>query len=418
MDSPSWKDVFHSAFGSCLHCFKAPSSIDDSDSDSFQRPPRYLESLLTEPLLDTDTEAETVSLHSNVGQNQSRRKKKLQKKHITFFGYDLFGRRSTGPIHLPEDDEEDGDEIPRRSRRQRQRPARTSSSTISFDGNISDAAPLDSAAINERVIEEEEVRAAKEREKEERKRKRRERKEMKRFAAALAQTGGEGEFEGFQGSGTSYAHIPSPFQQEFLPSSPSVSSDYFGPFQQATASAVDGDEDDAADLDGGLYAARKPNEGGSSVSGGGSDSRRSPGGTSASRSDYSDSRPSSLASEFQPPKPKTKKPKKSSSSSSSSKTKSAKSRSSASATSSEQTESLVSPASPNSLMSPASSFGMIPPSGAEDKPAVDFQRSGFPMPGFGTYSDSARYFPSPGLGFNGVPRNGVARGGAFLASRD
>ncbi|KAJ3742806.1 hypothetical protein DFH05DRAFT_1256769 [Lentinula detonsa] len=407
MDSPSWTDVFHSAFSSCLHCFQAPSN--DSDSDSVQRPPRYLESLLTEPLLDTDTEAETVSLHSNVGDNRQRRKKK-QNKRITFFGFDLFGKRSTGPIHLPEDDEE-VDGLLRRPRRQRQRPTRISSSsspsTITFDGNVSDAAPLDSAAISERVIEEEETRAAKEREKDERRRKRKQRKEMKKFAQVLMQNGGEGEFEGFQGSGGSYPHIPSPFQPGFLPS-PNL--DGFGPFHQAIHVAQ-GDEDDAADLDGSLYAARKPNEGGSSISGGGSDSRRSPGGTSTSRSDYSDPRLLSMTGNVQPSQPKTKSKKSKSpvSTSSSSKTKSTKSRSSASATSSEQTESLASPASLNSLNSPSLT---------ENKPILEFQSSGLPKPGFGKFGDFERSFPSPGLEFNGAPRNGVARGGAFLASRD
>ncbi|KAJ4480873.1 hypothetical protein J3R30DRAFT_2367291 [Lentinula aciculospora] len=403
MDSPSWTDVLHSAFGSCLHCFKSTSR--DNDSDSVQRPPRYLESLLTEPLLDTDTEAEIVSLHSSVGDNNRRRRKQKQKQ-VTFFGFDLFGKRSTGPIHLPEDEEE-VDELLRRSRRQKQRSTRISSpslpSAITFDGSVSDAAPLDSAVIDERVIEEEERRAVKEREKEERRRKRKERKEMKKLAQVLLQNEGQGEFEGFQGSGGSYPHLPAPFQQEFLPS---PNSDDFGPYLQAHNHAhADGEEDDAADLDGGLYAARKPNEGGSSSSGGGSDSRRSPKGTSMSRSDYSDSL--SQANDFAPFQSITKKKssKSSASTSSSSKTKSTKSRSSASATSSERTTSLASPIS----------------SIAEDKPSrVAIEGLGFPRSGFGNL-DSERSFPSPGLGtggFNGAPRNGMARGGAFLASRD
>ncbi|KAJ3867821.1 hypothetical protein EV359DRAFT_61167 [Lentinula novae-zelandiae] len=410
MDSPSWADVFHSAFNSCLHCFQAPSV--DSDSESVHRPPRYLESLLTEPLLDTDAEAETVSLHSNVGDNRRRRsRKQKQKKQITFFGFDLFGKRSTGPIHLPEDDDEEVDELLRRSRRQRQRTTRISSSsspsTITFDGNVSDAAPLDSAAIDERVIEEEELRAVKTREKDERRKRRKERKEMKKLARVLMQNGGQGDFEGFQGSGGSNSHTPPPFQQGFLPS---PNSDDFGPFRQAQTYADNRDEDEAADLDGSLYAARKPNDGGSSVSGGGSDSRRSPRGTSASHSDFSN--PRSFAEDSVTSQPKKKKSKKSSAStSSSSKTKSSNSRSSASATSSEQTESL---ASPISSMSPASSQTTTLPSVAVDKPTLEFEGSGFPRSGFGI----ERSFPSPGLGFNGAPRNGVARGGAFLASRD
>jgi hypothetical protein len=56
-------------------------------------------------------------------------------------------------------------------------------------------------------------------------------------------------------------------------------------------------QDNDTDFNGGLYAARKPNDG-SSVSGGGLDSRHSPSGTSASRSDYSSSRPSPLVGDF------------------------------------------------------------------------------------------------------------------------
>ncbi|KIK66316.1 hypothetical protein GYMLUDRAFT_38136 [Collybiopsis luxurians FD-317 M1] len=453
MDSPSWTDAFHSAFTSCLHCFKAPSS--DSDAESLHnnsrsnRPPRHLESLLAEPV-DTDTEAETVSLHSNIGDSGNRRQrtkknKKNNSRNITLFGFDLFGKRSTtGPIHLSEDEDEEGGY----HRRSRRRPSRSSS--LTFDSNMSDAAPLDSAAIGERVIEEEELRAAKEREREERKRKRKDRKEMKRLAQALVQDGSAGDFEGFQGSGDNYPNIPSPFQHAmYLPNT----SEDFGPFQNGVAPPVPApmpqNDDDDADFDGGLYASRKPQDG-SSVSGGGSDSRRSPGGTSASRSDYSNSRPSPVPSplatdlispthhhhtvlepQLEPKKKKKSKKSSSSSATSSSKTKSSsKSRSSASATSSDQTPSL---ASPISTASPVlSSDGAAAPSPLSERfpeenrkkptPMMDFEG----MQGFGA---EERGFPSPGLGFGntgsgmgmgglGTPRNNIARGGAFLATRD
>lgn len=412
MDSPSWKDAL---IGSCLQCFKTPAG--DSDSESIhnhpQRPSRHLEPLLEPLLTDTDTEAETLSLHSNIGDTRRQRKQKQKQKRnnigISFFGFDLFGKQAA-PIHLPEDEDE-VDELLRR--RDRRRPNRDSSSSITFDGSVSDAAPLDSAAIGERVVQEEELRAIKEREKEERRRKRKERKEMKRLAQALVQNRDDGEFEGFQGSGDnvgvagSYPNIPSPFQQARYSHSPHT--EEFGPFRSA-------DEDDA-DLDGAVYVARND---GSSVSGGGSDSRRSPGGTSASRSDHSYSRlpgatiaDLSASTQIQPKKKKSKK----SPSLTSSNVKSSTSRSSASATSSDQT----SLASPASLMSPIYSDELLADNFPRDsalesrkKPTLVFEGSGFPNSGVNA---DDRSFPSPGLGFN-APRNFQARGGAFLASRD
>ncbi|KAF5381492.1 hypothetical protein D9757_008126 [Collybiopsis confluens] len=416
MDSPSWTDALHSAFSSCLHCFQSSSS--DSDLESTQnrgRPPRHLESLLAEPQ-DTDTEAETVSLHSNIGDNSRRRQRRQQKKkngNITLFGFDLFGKRpTTGPIHLS-GDEDEGEASPG-LHRSRRRPSRTSS--LTFDGNVSDAAPLDSAAIGERIVEVGELRVAKEREREERRKMRKERKELKRLAQ-------------------SYPNIPSPFQHAVYLQNPLEN--FGGPYHRGPAAPPV--EDDEADFDGGLYAARKPNDG-SSVSGGGSDSRRSPSGTSASRSDYSSSNPSPLPANFiQPhlqnlhphvrleaqPKLKKKKSKKSSPASGASsfqtKSSSSQSRSSASATSSDQTPSL---ASPVSTLSPVLSDGGVPSplnGGAGKKPSLMMHFEDGPA-----FSVEERSFPSSGLGFGsggmrgsgGRGGNAFTRSGAFLASRD
>ena len=70
----------------------------------------------------------------------------------------------------------------------------------------SDAAPLDSAAINRFTTQDlaAQVLAQQEAErlaKEERRRKIRERKELKRLAALAVGNDGEGDFEGFEGSG-------------------------------------------------------------------------------------------------------------------------------------------------------------------------------------------------------------------------
>ncbi|KAK0458851.1 uncharacterized protein EV420DRAFT_335625 [Desarmillaria tabescens] len=248
MDSFSWSDSFRAAFSACMPCLaREVHDHDDPTNSGYQRLPQNLEHLLQDP--GTDTEAETLSLHSNIGDNNRRRKRKRHSRRITFFGFNLFGKP---PIHLDEDEE---DNTLRRSR--------TSMSRTSSTGFDSDAAPLDSAAIDSmtpeqlqeraRVAEEEERRA-----KEERRKRRRERKEMKRLAQALAAGSVDGEeFEGFQGSGSAtgeYPHIPSPgFYHTLPPSHPDA----------------DTEADDGADLDGGMYISRREHH----SSSGGSDSR-------------------------------------------------------------------------------------------------------------------------------------------------
>ncbi|KAK0203686.1 hypothetical protein DFS33DRAFT_1333195 [Desarmillaria ectypa] len=249
MDSFSWSDSFHAAFSACMPCLaKEVHDHDDPTNSGYQRLPQNLEHLLQDP--GTDTEAETLSLHSNIGENNRRRKKKRQHRRITFFGFNLFGGKP--PIHLDED--EDDNTL---------RHSRTSISRTSSSGFDSDAAPLDSAAIDSMTPEQlqERARAAEEEERraqEERRKRRRERKETKRLAQALAAGSVDGEeFEGFQGSGSvtgEYLHVPPPgFYNTPPPSHPDV----------------DAEADDGADLDGGMYVSRREHHGSS----GGSDSR-------------------------------------------------------------------------------------------------------------------------------------------------
>ncbi|KAK7461042.1 hypothetical protein VKT23_008972 [Stygiomarasmius scandens] len=301
MHSPNWSDAIHATLGSCLACLRQSSGDDETDNaDSIRRPPRHLESLLRDTQDATDTEAETVSLHSNVGnpsRAQNNRKKSKKKRStggasITLFGFDLFGRR-TGAIRLPDSDEEDGEEENSRRRERRTQRGTTRSSSLTFD---SDAASLDPATIDQltpeqlaeraRIAEAEALEARaranaaeeeRRREKEERRRKRRERKELKRMAEALARNeNGSGEFEGFQGSGDVIPQLyipPNPHTVEQRPINP-----------QDPGSEAEADADEAVDLGGGLYASRNyRNKGGS---GGDSDSRSR---TSASRSETSNS---------------------------------------------------------------------------------------------------------------------------------
>lgn len=202
----SWSDSLHAAFRPCLACLhSSPDAEDDSDQD---HGPAYipraradeLEGLLAD--VDTD-DAETLSLHSNMGDREAQqRRRRKGKRHtrsgLQLFGFYLFGRP---PIHLPEDDEDEG--LSRRNGRAgRVERARTiSASTLD-----SDASPLDPSTIDELSAarlaeagrlaqEQEEERVAKE----ERRRRRRERKERKKaeLARALSVEAEGGEFEGF-----------------------------------------------------------------------------------------------------------------------------------------------------------------------------------------------------------------------------
>ena len=144
------------------------------------------------------------------------------------------------------------------------RSLRTSHSSSSSYALDSDAAPLDSAAINrftapdfaaQVLAQQEAERLAKE----ERRQMRRERKELKRLAALAV--GNDGDFEGFQGSGgrpTPYKATPSPLLR-------------------SAHDARDDDEEEEADLDGITYARSSKSANGGSHSGGrsNSDSRTS-----------------------------------------------------------------------------------------------------------------------------------------------
>lgn len=201
----SWSDSLQAVFASCLYCLQSPTDADRDHNDNQGTlrprnglnytipPPRARPDELEGLLADADsTDAETLSLHSNLGDERRRRKRRHPRKGIRLFGWDLFGRP---PIHLAESDEE-GDGQGRSERRSR---------TISSSTLDSDAAPLDASTIEHlsaaRLAEataaaEEERRRAKE----ERHRLRRERKELKRMAAAMAMgmhRYGEEEFEGF-----------------------------------------------------------------------------------------------------------------------------------------------------------------------------------------------------------------------------
>ncbi|KAF8156603.1 hypothetical protein B0H34DRAFT_709874 [Crassisporium funariophilum] len=463
MASPfSWSDTVQIAFSSCIPCLK-PASREEADQSDFESQqhnpainrirrarPDELQGLLADN--ETDIDAETLSLHSNPGRERRNKKKKRSKKNldkphrITLFGYDLFGKPS---IHLAENDNdalysrENGSATPNRI-------SRAHSTASTFD---SDAAPLDpdtiaalstaNATAAARASAEAEEQRLKD--KEERKQRRREKRELKRLAGSPA-AGGAEDFEGFQGSGEPHrgqSHIGTMFSGH--PGSDSGSGSGFsgsasgghgeyGPFVAAPGPYVppppEDDEDEAADLDGGLYA-RKTDRG--KPSNGGSDSRSR---TSASASDrahqfpdprnvFSHLQSQSQQSQFQPHPGQERKKKKSSKSSASRTTKSHSS-------STSQSPSLPSPVSP---AFPSGVQQIVSPSTVEQgqgffdledeiptvNPAIpdDVKTSGggFPAARLGG-GGAGGGFPMTGFGgSNGMGTKRSRDFGAFLARR-
>ena len=195
MERFSWSDNFRAAFAPCLACLRPQQHNEDEEREQYNhhhtsRGPHYvprarpdeLEGLLA----DTD-DAETLSLHSNIGRDDGRKRKRQRpRKGIKLFGFDLFGRP---PIQLPEDEEID--EALHRSRTR----------TISASTLDSDAAPLDPSTIAQlsaaRLAESEAQREQERLAKEERRRRRREKKAAREAELALALERSQVEFEGF-----------------------------------------------------------------------------------------------------------------------------------------------------------------------------------------------------------------------------
>jgi len=309
----SWTDTLQIAFSSCLPCIKPAADNGEVSSPSQQnldptanRIPRArhdeLQGLLMDP--DTDGEAETMSLHSNPGnsrrgKNKKRKSKRLNNngsnnpRSITLFGYSLFGVPVGGGVQLPDDGEDALYANSRHRPRQDSLAPSTILTTHSSSTFDSDAAPLESAVIDAlssptavaaAAQASAEVEAQRQKEKEERRQRRREKKEMKRLAEALAleRGGDDGEFEGFQGSGdlsrstSGYPRIPNSMRAGGTTASDSGSGsakDGYGHFVSAPKAPrqnMDDEDDDAADLDGGLYASKARHDG---QTNNGSDSR-------------------------------------------------------------------------------------------------------------------------------------------------
>ncbi|KAH9948062.1 hypothetical protein B0H21DRAFT_292025 [Amylocystis lapponica] len=356
----SWSDSVRAAVSSCLPCLtSSDTNHDPADSQRPRNallhtmpPPRARPDELEGLLADSDSaDAETLSLHSHLGDERRHRKRRRSHKGIRLFGWDLFGRP---PIYLDSDDEDGA-----------ARARTISSSTLD-----SDAAPLDASTIDElstarlaaaTAAAEEEHRRAKE----ERRRLRRERKELKRVALAMGlgarPEGDDDEFEGFPGSGpASVSMLRAAVGSASGSGSMSPSVDEFGPFADGRAHAPLDDADvDGADFGAETYARRVPR---GASSGTGSDSH------SHSRTD-SQLDPAAynhhyLSQQPAPAEPQRKK-----------KRKSAKGRSQSSKQSESSHEpSLLSSHSPSITSPPPDSVGFLEP----DIVFADDQFEGFP----------------------------------------
>ncbi|OCH84779.1 hypothetical protein OBBRIDRAFT_821763 [Obba rivulosa] len=279
----SWSDGLQAALASCLPCLQSRLN-DEHDADypdapqhgrtalhHTAPPPRARPDELEGLLADAD-DAETLSLHSNLGDDRRRRRRRAPRRGVRFFGFDLFGRP---PIHLPESDDEDEDADRRRAHR-----SRTVSTSSTLD---SDAAPLDPAAIAQLSAAQLVAAAAKVEEerrkaKEERRKLRRERRELKkaRLAMAMDLHQGDEHFEGFQGSGAvPYDFSPGPGTASgsgTLSVTDEGFMEDFGPFTQGAPHPPPDDDDADADFGAETYTRRTAHH---TLVGAGTDSRGS-----------------------------------------------------------------------------------------------------------------------------------------------
>ena len=171
-----------------------------------------IESLLVDAS-DVEDSAEIMSLHSNIGDpvTPRRKKRRSKKKGMKLFGLNFFGHR---PIQLPvSDDEVDYEDT--RARRTSRNGSLLNHSSSTLDSDAAPLSPEDIARLTSSgdvkadasitMHDDSEVFIYDEHQKI--------RRERDLASQTLAMSPGEGEFEGFQGSGH-YANIPSPLSRE------------------------------------------------------------------------------------------------------------------------------------------------------------------------------------------------------------
>ncbi|KAJ7889982.1 hypothetical protein B0H13DRAFT_2040936 [Mycena leptocephala] len=259
MDRPSWNDTVRAAFGSCVPCLTCSRTKNtanaDGDSDD--------EYTNTNSSVRGVRRARADELEGLLADAHSRRPPPRTPRHISLWGFDLFGSGRAKRVALEGGDEAlhaaagssqpaaaDAAAPPKKHKKRRESGAGRSESTSSLLARAAlEPVPTALADVTEADIER---RARGEETDGERRARRKARKEMRRLAAALAEGDGpqdDAEFEGFPGSGlpphlTIHASPPALYQP--IPS----------PFLHLSGSAHPSadaaqEDDDAADLDGG-----------------------------------------------------------------------------------------------------------------------------------------------------------------------
>ncbi|TFY66795.1 hypothetical protein EVG20_g4296 [Dentipellis fragilis] len=418
----SWSDSFRALVAPCLSCLGTSRPAHTLPTHDSSTP--HLETLLADARSahssSSLTDGETLSLHSSIGDAARRQRRRRgfglgAAKHISLWGWDLFGK-PRGAIRLPEDGDEDSDQ-------QRIRRAPThSSSTLSSDA-ISDAAPLDPGAIASHVhtftAAEEEARA-----KAERKARRRERKAAKAAALALAQGDRDADaFEGFQGSGSGSGTPQTPFDPMLSPPLTSTGNPLADMQMQSERERErEREDEEMGDFGAAAYVRPRPRASGparvraDTPTPFSQSQLSSQDGVQYSQHYVSQQPQAGALHPTAPPKLNSKKRRDRKSASSHSSHSHSSSRSYTFSQPTQDSASLASPPAPPSLAihieEQASPFEGFP----------DDLHLGFPARGFMSVENSKADFPSPGLGgssgfpstgFGGVKRDA----GAFLARR-
>ncbi|KAJ7634833.1 hypothetical protein FB45DRAFT_475398 [Roridomyces roridus] len=393
--NPTWKDSVYATLSSCFPCTTRPHDASQSDDENdnpnnLTDGARYairraradeLEGLLADADRDdAAADADAISLHSHLGPRGRRRAPPRTPKHISFWGFSLFGSGRTGGVALPTGD----DDVLHRRRR----------SEESTDRLLADAA----AGPSPRELADAEI---------ERRARRRARKEMRRLAKAAA--------------AQQYADTQDPTAyfnpQQEQPSSPPIPAQFLmasspPPPTSALQHMQAQDDEDAADLDGVSYARLVPRPRG--AGGSRSSGRSSNSGSNSTGLPFTSGGPEDL-------------PRKSSSKKSKSKSKRS-TKSGSSATSS----TLASPSTatfPQHTQIPYQQLGKHVDVGMADESfdgtpgGLDYgefvageaeEFDGSPG-GLGPFEFTREPLPSPGLSGPGRRRGSSAGGGAFLA---
>ncbi|KAJ7504343.1 hypothetical protein B0H11DRAFT_1905586 [Mycena galericulata] len=295
MDRPSWNDTLRATLASCLPCSCAhhDEEHEEDNENDISDGARYavrraradeLEGLLADADSGGDAAADTdaISLHSHLGPRGRRRPPPRTPRHIALWGFSLFGTHKH--IALPDADDA-----------LHSRPPRRREDNNSTDRLLADAG----AGPAPRELADADI---------ERRARRRARKEMRRLARAAAQAYPSDGPPGLPQDDPDRRGIPAPF----LFASPPPGLEAAG--ADALAHLRAQDDDDDADLDGGMYARLAPRSGPGGTGGSRSSGRSSNSGSNSNSNptsnNYADANANAHVGPFVPPRTKSRSGKK------------------------------------------------------------------------------------------------------------